>query len=173
MLRNPSEMQFEIAPSNYFAPSMKDLKNKMKQQKYANLANPKINKSSCNHCIEKKLSEYNADQVSTMFGTDINSSMEALAQQKSKMLSQGTSEFMTALRSKTSQAQFEQELIKQLNDPQALKNIQIKQIMKLARRCSDFQQQTLDSELRQAEQIFERMHSENDKWKDAITNFME
>jgi hypothetical protein len=58
-----------------------------------------------------------------MFGTDINSSMEALAQQKSKMLSQGTSEFMTALRSKTSSAQFEQELIKQLNDPQALKNI--------------------------------------------------
>ena len=80
MLRNPSDMQFEIAPSNYFAPSMKDLSRKVKQHKYANLSNPKINKSSCNHCIEKKISEYNIDKVSTMFGTDINSSLEALAQ---------------------------------------------------------------------------------------------
>lgn len=115
---------------------MKQLKLKVSQQKYANLSSPKINKSSCNHCIEKKISEYNSDRVSTMLGTDAQCSMEALAHQKSKILSQG-SEYISALPSKTSQAQFEQELLKQLSDPQALKNIQIKQLRKLARRCEE------------------------------------
>jgi hypothetical protein len=129
MIRNPSELRFAIAPGQQFLPSVKNLKERLENQKTELLRSPLMNKSSCNHCIEKRMNKETSDRVSMIIATDATSCLETLSKSKSRNFSQ--SEFLSV----DQQEHLERELIKQLHDPEAIKNGQLKQMKKLIRKC--------------------------------------
>ena len=72
-----------------------------------------------------------------MLGTEARTSFEAFgSKSKSKLLSRVTSDYLTVDRS--SQDHLENEIIRQLKDPEAVKKHQLKQLRKIVKKCEGF-----------------------------------